>query len=142
MTARSKIVDALITKFKGISVKNGYNTNLYNNVFKGVKFWDSINDYPSVYLSAGSEIREYLPGDFKWAFLNITARIFVKEADPQARLEKILEDIETVLDANNSLEYATGKETVEISILSITTDEGILDPFGAAEIVFQIRYDL
>ena len=142
MTARSRIVDALITKFKDISVKNGYNTNIYKNVYKGIKFWDAITDFPAVYIAAGPETREYLPGEFKWAFLNITARIFVKEDDPQARLELIIEDIETVLDANNSLVYDTGKETVEISILSITTDEGILTPYGAAEIIFQIRYDL
>jgi len=142
MSARSRIVDAIITKFKLINGTGVYNTNIYSNVFKGIKFWDTINDFPAVYVSAGSEIRDYLPGDFKWGFLNITARIFVKEDNPQNRLEQILEDIETVLDANNSLVYDTGKETVQITILSIQTDEGILTPYGAGELVFQVRYDL
>lgn len=142
MTARSKITDALIAKFKLINGKGVYSTNIFNNVFKGIKFWDSINDYPAVYIAAGTETREYLPGDFKWGYINITARVFVKEDDPQARLEKILEDIETVLDANNNLLYDTNQEIVEIRILSIQTDEGILTPYGAGEMLFQVRYDL
>lgn len=142
MTARSKITDALVTKLKLINGKTPYTTNIFGNVYKGIAFWDSINDYPSIYLSIGMETREYHPGDFKWGFLNITARVFVKETDPQARLEKVLEDIETVLDANNNVEYDTGKEIVEIRILSIQTDEGILSPYGAGEILFQVRYDL
>lgn len=142
MTARSKITDALIAKLKLINGKSPYNTNVHKNVFKGISFWDSINDYPSIYVAPGLEQREYLPGDFKWGFLHLTIRVFVKEEDPQARLEKILEDIETVLDANNNLLYDTGKEIVEIRILSIQTDEGILTPYGAGEIFIQIRYDL
>lgn len=142
MTARSQITDALITKLKLIDGKTVYNTNIFGNVYKGIKFWDSINDYPAIYIAAGAETREYLPGDFKWAYLNITARIFVKEDDPQSRLEKILEDFETVLDANNNLVYDTNKETVDIRILSIQTDEGILSPYGAGELLFQVRYDL
>jgi len=142
MTARSKITDALITELKKINGKTIYSTNIFNNVFKGIKFWDSINDYPAVYIAAGSETREYLPGDFKWGYINITARVFVKEEDPQARLEKILEDIETVLDLNNNLSYDSGQQIVEIRILSIQTDEGILTPYGAGEILFQVRYDL
>jgi len=142
MTARSKITDAIITKLKLINGKGIYSTNIFNNVFKGIKFWDSINDYPAVYVAAGAETREYLPGDFKWGYINITARVFVKEEDPQARLEKILEDIETVLDLNNNLLYDTNQEIVEIRILSIQTDEGILTPYGAGEMLFQVRYDL
>ena len=141
-SARSLITDALIVELKNINGVSPYTTKLYENVHKGIEFWDSVNDYPAVYVSPGHETREYLPGGFKWGFLSITMRLFVKEDDPQARLEKIIEDVEYVIDNNLCLTYETGKTTQDIRVISIMTDEGLLDPFGAGEIVIQVRYDL
>jgi hypothetical protein len=36
----------------------------------------------------------------------------------------------------------TGAETTEILITSITTDEGLLAPYGVGEINLQVRYAL
>lgn len=141
-SARSLIVDALITELKNINGVSPYSTNIYSNVFKGVEFWDAVNDYPAIYVAAGTETRDYLPGGFKWGFLNITIRMFVKEDDPQARLEKIIEDVEYVIDNNLCLTYDTNQTTQDLRILTIVTDEGLLTPFGAGEVTLQARYDL
>lgn len=139
---RTKIVQALITELKKINGKKPYETTINKNAHMGIRFWDNINNYPAIYVAAGAETREYLPAEFKWAFLNLTIRLFVKESDPQVRLEKMINDVEYVIDNNLCLEYDTNKTTVDMRILAIQTDEGILEPYGAGEIIVQVRYDL
>lgn len=143
MSARSKIVDALVVKLKLIDGTYGtYESNLFRNVWNKLKFWDEVNDYPSVFLNAGPETREYLPGGFKWGYLTITIRIYVKDEEPEAELEKIFTDIEYIIDNNGTLDYGSGSKTEDINIMSIHTDEGLLAPIGVGEITLQIMYDL
>ena len=141
MSARSKIVNALVEKFKLIT-GSPYNSNLYSNVTNRLKFWDEVDDFPFVCVTAGDETREYLPGNFKWGFLNVTIRVYVNSENPVEELEGIFADIETILDANNSLVYDTNQATEIISIISITSDEGVMAPLGIGEIVITIQYDI
>lgn len=143
MSARSKILEALITKFKAIDGSSTYSSNLYDNVFNGLKFWNEIDDFPSVYVTSGMETRDYLPGGFKWAYLSVGIRVYVSDDEtPESRLEEIFEDIEYIVDNNGKLEYESGKFTEDIRILSIDTDQGLLNPIGVGEITLQIMYDL
>jgi hypothetical protein len=56
----------------------------------------------------------------------------------------LLEDVETVLEDNDPLTYtdSTGasQSTVQTSILTVDTDEGVLEPLGVGEITVEIRY--
>jgi hypothetical protein len=142
MSARSKIVNSLVTLLKDIDGTTGYNSDLFGNVHNRLKFWDEVDDYPSVFINAGAESRDYLPGGFKWAYLNLTIRIYVQDEEPEARLEEIFEDIELIVDNNGNLEYDTNKTIEDMKILSITTDEGLLNPIGVGEMTLQIMYDL
>lgn len=142
MSNRSKIINAFVDLFN--SKLNGidYSSNIYRKAIPKLKFWDEINQYPHISIVAGQEYREYLPANFKWGFLQIKIYIYVKNEESMEQIEQFLEDIETILDANNNLSYDTNKTIEEISILSIDTDEGLLSPVGAGEIQIQIRYDL
>ena len=143
MSARSSIVNKLADTLKCIDGSSGYRTNLFNNVEPKLKFWDEVNDFPFVCISAGGEVREYLPGDFKWGYLNVAIKVYVRdEDDPVSALESVFYDIEKVIDANNELEYEPNKATEEIRILSIESDEGLLAPLGIGEITIQIRYEV
>jgi hypothetical protein len=142
MSARSKIIDALVAEYKNINGTSLYESNLHTNVFNKLKFWNEVDDYPSVYLNAGPETREYLPGGFKWGYLTAIIRIYVKAEEPESELEKIFSDIEIVTDSLGKLEYDTGKFTEDINIISINTDEGLLAPIGVGEITLQIMYDI
>ena len=142
MSKRRKIVDALVTKLKGIDGTGTYNINLYNNVFNKLKFYDEINDFPSVFVNAGTETRDYLPGGFKWGYLAIIVRVYVRSEEPETDLENIFEDIESVVDANGNLAYDTNSFIEDMKILSINTDEGLLAPIGVGDITLQIMYDL
>lgn len=119
-----------------------YPSNVFNNSYPKLKYWDEVNDFPCIYGVAGSESREYLPAGFAWGYLNISLKVYCKGDNAQEQLETLLEDIESVVDANRVLVYDADKnyETTEILIASITTDEGLLVPYGVGEINLQVRY--
>lgn len=145
MSRRSSIIKALAEKLKEINGTNGYHVNLFDNVYPKLKFWDEVNDFPAVYMVAGNEQREYLPGNFTWAYLTISIKAYVrKEEDPQSELELLLEDIERCINLNRVLQYdqEPGYETTEILVQSIVTDEGLLNPYAVGEINIQVRYAL
>lgn len=144
MSRRTSIVKALAEKFKEIDGTNGYKTNLFENSFAKLKFWDEVNDFPSVYMSTGSETREYLPAQFAWGFLGIAIKVYVKGEDASEQLEALLEDLERCIDTNRVLVYdaENNYETTEILIQSITTDEGLLAPYGVGEINIEVRYPI
>ena len=145
MTRRISIVKALAERFKIIDGTGSYKTNLFDNSYPKLKFWDEVQDFPCVYLTAGTEIREYMPADFTWGFLNVSVKVYVRsESDAQQQLEDLLDDLEKVIDANRVLVYDTTNNlsTTEILIQSITTDEGLLAPYGVGEINLQVRYAL
>jgi hypothetical protein len=96
-------------------------------------------------MTAGTEMRDYLPGNFTWAYLNISVKVYVRSEDSaQEQLEAVLGDVESCIDANRVLAYgaSAAEETTEILVQSITTDEGLLSPFGVGEINLQVRYAL
>ena len=144
MSRRTSIVKALTEKLKTIDGSTGYKSNIFGNSFPYLKFWDETNDFPSIYVVAGSEAREYLPSDFTWAYLGITLKVYCKGEDSQQLLEDLLEDVEKVIHDNRVLVYDAehGYETTEILINSIVTDEGLLAPYAIGEINLQVRYAL
>jgi hypothetical protein len=145
MTRRTSIVTALAEKFKVIDGTGSYKSDLSDNSYPKLKFWDEIQDFPAVYLTPGSELREYLPGDFTWGYLNVSVKVYVRsESEAQQQLENLLDDLENVIDANRVLVYdiTNSLSTTEILIQSITTDEGLLSPYGVGEINLQVRYAL
>jgi hypothetical protein len=143
MSRRTSIVKALAEKFKQIDGSAPYSENIYNNAYPILKFWDEVEDFPCVYLTPGPEMREYLPSNFAWCYLNVGVKVYVRAENPQEQLEKLLEDCERVIDANRVLVYDTENnyETTEILVTSINTDEGLLAPYGVGEINIQIRYE-
>jgi len=144
--ARSAIANAIIKKLKEIDGSGSYNIDLGDNVTNKLVFWDEVNDFPYVSVVPTSETREYHPAGFKWGFLGITIRIYVYDEEPNDMLENALTDIEDKLDANQILAYDTNssgvdtKFTEQLTILSITTDEGLLAPYGVGEVTLEVRY--
>ena len=133
MSVRTSIAKALAEKLNLIDGSSIYKTNINHNAHSKLKFWDEINDWPAIYMTTGSETREYLPGGFKWGFLGVSLKLYVKGENPAQDLENLLEDVEKVIDANRTLVYDTntpGAQTTEILINSIITDEGLLEPYG------------
>lgn len=144
MSSRSGIQKALIEQLKTINGAPPYTTNLFNKNIEGrLKFWDEVNDFPYICVVPGSESREYKPGNFKWGRITYTVRIYVNSEDPQEDLEAVMADVETAIDSNFNLSYDAfnpALTTEDIRILSISTDEGGLAPYGVGEIILEVLY--
>jgi hypothetical protein len=143
-TRRLAIVEALVEKLKDINGTGNYRTNLFLNVSPRLKFWDEVEQFPAVHLNAGSETREYQAGGYKDRFLSVSVRCYVNEEDAVSALESLLEDVETVIEENSRLSYidknGTLQYTQQITIISIDTDEGVLEPYGVGEMQLEVRY--
>ncbi len=141
---RTGILDALVTKLKGINGTGSFLSNVYDNVSPRLKFWDEVEDFPAIHLNAGSETREYQGSGFKDRFLSITVRCYVNSDNTVEALSDLLEDVETVLEDNSRLQYTdrTGETqyTQQITVISIDTDEGVLEPLGVGELSIEVRY--
>jgi hypothetical protein len=143
-TRRRAIVEALCDKLELINGYTPYRVALAE-ISPRLKFWDEVVDFPSVHVGAGAERREYEGAGFRFRFLQVTIRCYVhSEDDVIFRLEELLEDVETVLEDNDPFTYTdslgNNQSTAQTTILSIDTDEGVLEPLGVGEIVAEIRY--
>ena len=143
-TRRLGIIEGLVNKLKDIDGTGEYRSNVNENVSPRLKFWDEIEEFPAIHLNAGSETREYQGGGHKDRFLSVTLRCYVKDEDAVTALDELLEDVETVIEDNSRLTYKdrnnADQYTQQITIVSIDTDEGVLEPLGVAEMLIEVRY--
>lgn len=143
-TRRSSIVEALVDKLKMINLGNGYSTELGEQAYSRMRFWDEISEFPCVCLVAGPETIVHQGGGQKDRYLDVTLRAYVNEEDSVVGLEKLLEDIEIIIDNNGRLAYLDSKDvlgtTRDIIITFIDTDQGALAPLGVGEMTLQVKY--
>ena len=143
-TRRRAIVEALSEKLEGINGSAPFRTSVAK-VERRLKFWDEVEEFPTIHIGAGAETRQYEGGGFRFRFLAITVRCYVSDDDDVIlALEELLEDVESVLEDNDPLVYTdstgTSQSTVQTTIATIDTDEGVLEPLGVGEITCEIRY--
>lgn len=143
-TRRRAIAEALGEKFKEIDGTGSYLSDLGGNVLPRLMFWDEIEEFPAIHISPGREVRQYQGGGYKDRYLSLTVRCYVKGEDAARLLENLLEDVETVIEENSRLAYQTAQGgpsfTHDMTIQSIDTDEGVLEPLGVGEVLLQVHY--
>ena len=144
---RGAIVDFIVTSLKNIDgaasnydASYTFNNNLFNNVFRKLKFLDEVNDFPALYVSAGTENRDFNSLSLTVATLDVTIRAYVfGEDNSQSLADDVVQDIEHVI---YSLGDNPEKGILDITIDSISTDEGLAAPYGIAEVELTIVYRL
>ena len=141
---RRAIVEAIAEALEKINGQAPFRTSVAK-VERRLKFWDEVDEFPTIHIGAGAETREYDGGGFRFRFLRITVRCYVSDdCDVIEALEELLEDVETVLEDNDPLTYTdstgTSHTTVQTTVQSVDTDEGVLEPLGVGEIVLEVRY--
>jgi hypothetical protein len=141
---RREIINYLITQLKtinGSTSSYGYTfkTNLFQNVYKGLKFIDQINDFPSVYIQAGEESYRYNSKTNTEASMTIMIRIYAYEEHSLYKLEDLVDDITHVVER---IKYNQDHKIIFAEIASIDTDSGLLDPYGLGEIMINVQYDV
>ena len=144
-TARKKVVDSLVEQIKEIDGNFPFNSNVFNNVHGHMIFLDQIQEYPKVCIVAGDETRQYQPNEFKWRFLSLDIRVYVEDQeDSQEVLALLMEDIEQVIDNNDVLTYddtvSPALKTTSLTLLNLSTDEGVLAPLAIGELSLTCRY--
>jgi hypothetical protein len=141
---RKRIVDALVAKLKTINGQGAFLTDVGGNVHPRMKFWDEVEEFPALHLNAGSETREYQSAGIRDRFLSVTIRCYVQNEEAQEELNELMEDVETVIEDNSRLEYTDKANNVyytqQITVISIDTDEGVLEPLGVGELLLEVRY--
>ena len=142
-TRRSAICNAYVEKLLEVNGTGKFRTTVASAEPR-LKFWDEVTDFPAVHVNSGSETREYLGQGDKFRFLALTFRCYVNEEDAVQALEELMEDVETVIEDNNPITYTTGlgvsTTTIQTTINSIDTDEGVLETFGIGEILCTVQY--
>tara|TARA_B100000519_G_scaffold192440_1_gene193885 strand:- start:178 stop:633 length:456 start_codon:yes stop_codon:yes gene_type:complete len=144
---RTDIIDFLVSNLKEIDGQQSgfdssytYNTDIFNNVFRKIKFLDEVNDFPALYLNAGTEIRDFNTKSLTVATLDVTIRAYVYgEDDSQTKADELVQDIEHVI---YNLAGSPEKGILNIQIDNVSTDEGLAEPLGLAEIVLTVEYRL
>lgn len=124
------------------TLKTGYLylTNLSGNSFRQIRFLDEVNDFPSVYLQADSEVRIHHSSQLTEALLPIAIRCYVHAEDPIVFLNNLIQDIEHII--YNIPTTTKNLGIMDITIDSISTDEGLATPFGIGEVFITVQYDL
>lgn len=115
------------------------NKDIYNNVFRGIKYLDQINDFPCIYLQAGQEVFNYDSKGSTSASMTIMLRVYTYEENAMHTLEEFVEDISNKIDRTD---YTDRNRIIESTVTSIDTDNGLLDPYGLAEIRLDVIYDV
>ena len=144
---RKEIVQYIVGQLKNIDGQTStykasytYNHNLYENVYRKLKFLDEVNDFPALYVSAGTEFRNFNSKSLTVATLDVTIRAYVYgEDNSQSLADDLLNDIEHVV---YSLGDYPDKGIQDIIIEGITVDEGLVEPYGLAEVNIQVTYRL
>lgn len=143
-TRRQQIVAALVTQLKTINGTGTFLTDVNDNVVGRLLFWDEVDEYPAIHLNAGSETRQYQGAGVKDRFLAVTIRCYINQENAADGLDRLLEDVETVIESNSSLTYTdkqgNTQSTHQITIVSIDTDEGVLEPLGVGEVLLEVHY--
>lgn len=144
---RTEITDYLVVLLKEINgglspwdVTYTFNLNIFNNVYRKLKFIDEVNDFPSLYLTAGTEFRDFQSENLTVATLDVIIKAYVYGEDNSQNIsDLLLEDIEHVI-------YNIGDNPemgiLDITIRSISQDEGLVAPYGIADVELSVVYRL
>jgi len=146
MSNRSMITEAIIKKLQQIDGSTSpydasyeFKTDIHRNVYRGYKYIDEINDFPSLYVVSGQEQRVYHTKDLTESIVSTTIRCYVYSDDAEQQLNDLIQDIEHVI-YNMSLDVQL--QLQDITIKEIDTDSGLLEPYGMAEIFLNIRFEV
>lgn len=146
LSRRKEITELLVSELKKINGSSStfdpnytYSIDIANNVFRRLKFLDEINDFPTICVNAGSEARTYDTSGLITGELTLNIRAYLRAENPITAAENLADDIEHIV-------YHLGDKSdigmLDMIMVSVSTDEGLVAPFGILEIDILARYQL
>ena len=154
-SVRTQVVDALVTDLKKIDGATAtsspgnfiepytYKSNVFDeNVFRHWKYLEEVNDFPTICFMVGAVTRQHVGGDIRYEFFEVNFRGYVHGEDSLNLADDLSEDIDFVVNSfrNKALITNSSLEISDALVLSISTDEGLFDPYGLCDIRSQISY--
>jgi len=149
MSQRRDIIKFLVDNLKLIDGTQSslgnytFNTDIHQNVFRGYRTIEEINDFPSVYVTAGPEVRSYNTVGTTQSYLPIMLRVYIYDEESELvneHIHELTQDIEHVV--YNLPRTYSNLEILDLTITSINTDEGLLTPYGIVELQVQASYEV
>ena len=141
---RYAIVAALVELFKRIDGSGTFRSNVHNSVYPNLKYFDEVADFPAICVTASFENRVYQTGGYRDRYLDIRVMLFINEENPLDKCEALMEDVESLIEENGRLAYTdrdgVTQYTQDITISSLSSDEGTLDPMSIGEINIRVQY--
>jgi hypothetical protein len=146
MSNRTRINDLIVSSLKQIDGRaspydTAYNfkTDLRDNIYRGLKYLDEINDFPSIYITSGREIRKFNTNNNTEAKIESTLRCYVNSDDPVDQINNLVLDVEHIL---YNFKGTPDLQLFDVNILTVLTDSGLLHPYGMAEIFLSTRFEI
>jgi hypothetical protein len=146
MSNRSQINDLLVSELKNINGRvspygaaYSFKTSVHNNVYRGLKYLDEINDFPSIYVTSGREVRKFNTNNNTEARVETTLRCYMYGDDVVNQINDLIQDVEHVI---YNLTFDPSLQVFDISIITILTDSGLLRPYGMVEIFLSTRFEI
>ena len=137
MARRNDIIEALVDHL-------GSNTDvLPANVFRRYKYLDDVNDFPYITFVPRQENRDHYGAGRKLAVLAVDLRVYVYDGDTEDiadECERLADQVEAAVDTF----AATYRqfEVEEARVTTLTTDDGLMTPYGIADLQLSILYDV
>lgn len=146
MSNRTKIQSLYVERLKlingGVSTFDSsytYLSNVHENVYKGLKFIDEINDFPSIYVTANRELRRYHTQNLTEAVVSVVLRCYVYGDNPKELTNNMVQDIEHII---YNMTAPSDLLLQDTTIQNIIIDKGLLKPYGIAEVFLTSRFEI
>jgi len=137
MARRNNIIEALVDHL-------GTNTDvLPANVSRSYKYLDDVNDFPYITFVPRQENRDHYGAGRKLAVLAVDLRVYVYDGDTEDiadECERLADQVEAAIDT-----FAAAYRQFEVEearVTTLTTDDGLMTPYGIADLQLSILYDV
>jgi len=138
MARRTQIIEALVGHL-------GTNTDVHaNNVYRTYKYIHDLNDFPAITFIPRQEQRDHFGDQQKHGIITVQLRCYVYDgdtADIADECERLADQIEEAVDTFSDTYYDL-YEVEEARVVSLRTDDGLMTPYGVADLQVSILYRL
>jgi len=137
MARRNDIIEAFVSHL-------GSNTDvLPANVFRRFKYLDDVNDFPTITFVPRRAERDHRGAGRQMDILGIDLRVYVYDGDTDdiaSECERLADQVEAAIDSFADTYPQHGVE--EARVATLRTDDGLMTPYGIADISLAITYDV
>ncbi len=148
ISQRRTLANHIITNLKeidgGVSPYDSsytFITNLSNNVSRGFKPLETINDFPTITVEAGPERYSYHTAGNTEGYLELLLRGYLRNGDAsllKAAVDDLIQDVDHVI-------YKMSTEPGNLHTIrvgSVDSDGGLLEDYAIVEIRLILKYEL